>query len=217
MAKTKNNSRNKDYYTQRNNALKPEGACNVTAMINALSAAGWPVGRLATEKHPQPEDALMNFILTDNTVAVAWKRIDPARNYPPNEWHPLLAKGTNLYLRKCGLLGNKDAVFFSESRPYSDITEEIDRGGAAVCTGTFETAGKKTIGHVVAVVGYEKDENDTTVNFIIDDSWGDYRDGYATHNGNDVKMSVADFMSLIRPRNSTLKIMHIIKKYEGAE
>lgn len=44
----KNNSENKPYYTQRNNKLKPNGACNVTSMIAALSAAGWDVDKLAT-------------------------------------------------------------------------------------------------------------------------------------------------------------------------
>lgn len=215
MNKTKNNSLNKDFYTQRNNELKPEGACNVTAMINALSAAGWPVEKLATEKYSQPEDALMNFILTDNAIAVAWKRLDPARNYPPNEWHPLLAKGANLYLKKCGLLADgEDAVFFSESRPWSDIIDVIDNGGAAICTGTFTTATKKAIGHVIAIVGYEKNDQGIITNFIVDDSWGDYRDGYKTKNGNDVKMPVEDFLCLMRPRNLFSKIMHVVKKYE---
>ena len=48
---TKNNSKNKDYFTQRNNELKPNGACNVTSMINALNAASWPVAQLAMDKH----------------------------------------------------------------------------------------------------------------------------------------------------------------------
>ena len=60
-----NNSAGKPYYTQRNNQLKPNGACNVTAMIAALLAAGYAVEQLATERFRQPEDALMDFIVHD--------------------------------------------------------------------------------------------------------------------------------------------------------
>ena len=87
---TQNNSKDKPYYTQRNNRLKPNGACNVTAMIAALCAAGWAVEQLATEQYAQPEDALMHFILADSRVDAYWKKVDPAGHYAPNEWHPVL-------------------------------------------------------------------------------------------------------------------------------
>lgn len=209
----KNNSQNKDYYSQRNNMLKPEGACNVTSMINALSSAGWPVDKLGTDKYPQPEDALMNFMMNDNTVLVAWKQIDPAGNYPPNEWHSVLALGTNLWLRKNGLLCQyKNAVEFKESVTAEEIQKNIDNGGAAVCSGYFVTAGKKTIGHVVSIVGYEK--NDDGLSFILDDSWGDYHDGYITKNGNDVKMNHSDFTALLRPCGSSKKMGHIVSMFK---
>lgn len=209
----KNNSQNKPYYSQRNNQLKPEGACNVTSMINALSSAGWPVSKLGTKKYPQPEDALMNFMMNDNTVLVAWRKIDPAGSYPPNEWHAILALGTNLWLRANGLLCQyKNAVEFREDVTAEDVTRTIVNGGAVVCTGRFITAQKKTIGHVVCVVGYENDDNEKT--FVLDDSWGDYHDGYVTQNGNDVKMSFADFTSLLRPCGSPKKMGHIVSMFK---
>ena len=94
-----NNSLGKPYYSQRNNVLKPEGACNVTAMVSALSAAGWPVEKFSDEKYTQPEDALMHFILADPIIDREWHRIDPPSRYAPNEWHLLLAMGTNMLLR----------------------------------------------------------------------------------------------------------------------
>lgn len=209
----KNNSENKDYYSQRNNKLKPEGACNVTSMINALSSAGWPVDKLGTKRYPQPEDALMNFMMNDNTVLVAWKQIDPARTYPPNEWHAILALGTNLWLRANGLLCQfKNAVEFREDIYPENIINAIDDGGAVVCSGRFATANKKTIGHVVCVVGYEKTDEETS--FILDDSWGNYHDGYVTHNGNDIKMDLSDFTNLMRPCGCFPKIGHIVSMFK---
>ncbi len=212
MAK-KNNSQNKPYYSQRNNVLKPNGACNVTSMINALSSAGWPVDKLGTKKYPQPEDALMNFMMNDNTVQVAWKQIDPAGNYPPNEWHAILALGTNLWLRSNELLcHHKSAVEFRENVTAEDIIKTIDDGGAVVCSGCFVTAGKKTLGHVVCVVGYENTDDEIT--FILDDSWGDYHDGYATPKGDDIRMSFSDFQKLLRPCGALKKMGHIVSMFK---
>ena len=100
---TVNNSAGKPYYTQRNNQLKPGSACNVTAMIAALLAAGYAVEQLATEKFRQPEDALMDFIVHDERTLALWKVLDPTGHCAPNEWHPVLALGTNLFLREKGL------------------------------------------------------------------------------------------------------------------
>ena len=209
----KNNSENKPYYNQRNNKLKPNGACNVTSMIAALSAAGWDVSKLATKEYPQPEDALMHFILADRRVDSYWRKLDVAGNYPPNEWHPVLAYGTNLYLRECGLIAfGENAVEWGEKRSFTDIQNVLLEGGAAVLSGVFTAEGKKTIGHVVACVGYRTDEDGNITHFILDDSWGDYHTEYVDTNGNDVEMSLADFKSMIRSCSQDWKMAHIVRK-----
>lgn len=210
---TQNNSKDKPYYTQRNNRLKPNGACNVTAMIAALCAAGWAVEQLATEQYAQPEDALMHFILADARVDACWKKIDPKGMYAPNEWHPVLALGTNLFLREKGLVGKcVDAVEWGEWRSKSQITETIRNGGAAVLSGLFPAGGRKTIGHVVACVGFKEDDEGNITHFIIDDSWGDYHTEYADHNGNNVEMSLEDFNSKIRHCGADNKMAHLVRK-----
>ena len=207
----KNNSENKPYYTQRNNKLKPNGACNVTSMIAALSAAGWDVDKLATKEYPQPEDALMHFILADKRVDTFWRIMDPARRYPPNEWHAVLAFGTNRYMRECGLTDGQ-AVEWSEKRRLCEIQDVITSGGAAVVSGIFTAEGKKTIGHVVACVGFKADDDGELTHFILDDSWGDYRTEYKSKNGNDVEMPLDDFKAMIRSCNHDCKMAHLIRK-----
>ena len=210
---TVNNSEHKPYYTQRNNKLKSNGACNVTAMIAALCAAGYAVETLANEQYAQPEDALMRFILSDRRVDKVWHEVDPAGRIPPNEWHPVLAYGTNLYLRECGLLGEKEnAVDWGEKRKVSEIVQVLKDGGAAVLSGVFVAQGKKTIGHVIAAVGYKSDNAGEITHFIIDDSWGDYRTEYANQNGNDIEMPFADFMRLCRSCNGDSKLAHLVRK-----
>jgi hypothetical protein len=209
----KNNSENKPYYTQRNNKLKPNGACNVTSMVAALSAAGWDVDKLATKEYPQPEDALMHFILADKVVDSYWRKIDPAGRYAPNEWHPVLAYGTNRYMRQCGLLGIEEtAVEWREDRKLEVIQETLKNGGAAVLSGIFTAEGKKTIGHVVACVGFRTDDAGKITHFILDDSWGNYHTEYSDHNGNDVEMPLEDFKTMIRHCNMDVKMAHLIRK-----
>ncbi len=209
----KNNSENKPYYTQRNNKLKPNGACNVTSMIAALSAAGWDVDKLATKEYPQPEDALMHFILADKVVDSYWRKIDPAGRYAPNEWHPVLAYGTNRYMRQCGLLGIEEtAVEWREDRKLEVVQETLKNGGSAVLSGIFTAEGKKTIGHVVACVGFKTDDAGKITHFILDDSWGNYHTEYSDHNGNDVEMPLEDFKTMIRHCNMDVKMAHLIRK-----
>ena len=209
----KNNSENKPYYTQRNNKLKPNGACNVTSMIAALSAAGWDVDKLATKEYPQPEDALMHFILADKVVDSYWRKIDSAGRYAPNEWHPVLAYGTNRYMRQCGLLGIEEtAVEWREDRKLEVVQETLKNGGSAVLSGIFTAEGKKTIGHVVACVGFKTDDAGKITHFILDDSWGNYHTEYADHNGNDVEMPLEDFKTMIRHCNMDVKMAHLIRK-----
>ena len=209
----KNNSENKPYYTQRNNKLKPNGACNVTSMIAALSAAGWDVDKLATKEYPQPEDALMHFILAEKTVDTFWRKLDPPGRYAPNEWHAVLAYGTNRYMRQCGLLSVEEtAVEWREDRKLEVVQETLKNGGSAVLSGIFTAEGKKTIGHVVACVGFKTDDAGKITHFILDDSWGNYHTEYSDHNGNDVEMPLEDFKTMIRHCNMDVKMAHLIRK-----
>ncbi len=206
----KNNSKNKAYYSQRNNKIAPTAACNVTAMVQALVTAGWP---LPKGKDEQPEDNLMAFIRNDDAILQEWKRIDPFGKYPPNQWHSLLCLGTNRWLIAGGITGKKIPVF-REDVSLDEYKRIIDKGGAAVFSGRFKTA-KGTIGHIVCGVGYfGLEPYGEITHIVIDDPWGDYHSLYRTQKGDNIHMPKPDFTDLLRPLGSAKKIAHLIPKFE---
>lgn len=204
-----NNSAGKPYYTQRNNKINPLSACNVTSMIAALSAADWPVEKLAPAGE-QPEDELMRFIMTDSATLNKWKQLDPKGTIPPNQWHAVLAYGTNLFLKKHGY--NSAPAAFREAVSVEEIKSAIDSGGAVVMSGVFPQEGKNPLHHVAAIVGHGTGEKGFY--FIIDDPYGCYHSGYKNHNGNDVEMPLDDFYAIAKPQNQIKKWAHTIRKFE---
>ena len=199
----KNNSKGKPYYTQRNNKIKPGSSCNVTSMVAALSAAGWPVEKMASGGR-QPEDELMRFIMTDASCDRKWRMLDPQGKIPPNEWHAVLAYGTNRWL--LGLGYSSGIVEWKENATLEEIRQQVDKGGSAVVSGQFPYQGGK-LDHVVAVVGHD------AAGFIIDDPWGDWHDGYITTKGDDISLSQSEALQMLKPLGSGKKWAHLVKPY----
>jgi hypothetical protein len=204
---TVNNSRGKPYYTQRNNRLSPAAACNVTAMVSALAAAGWP---FPAGEHAQEEDNLMAFIRSDPRVLRRWDAIDPFRKIPPNEWHELLCLGANLWLAP--FRGPEVKLRFDLR--LEDVARVVGLGGAVVMSGRFKTEGSE-MGHVVPVVGFRAGDSEIITHLILDDTWGDYRTRYKSGRGDDVLMPAADFYALLRPQGESLKLGHVVPAYKA--
>lgn len=199
----RNNSKGKPYYTQRNNKIKPGSSCNVTSMVAALSAAGWPVEKMASGGR-QPEDELMRFILTDAACDRKWRMLDPQGRIPPNEWHAVLAYGTNRWL--LGLGYPSGIVEWRENATLEEIRQQVDKGGSVVVSGQFPYQSGK-LDHVVAVVGHD------AAGFIIDDPWGDWHDGYITTKGNDISLTQSEALQMLKPLGSGKKWAHLVKPY----
>ena len=199
----KNNSKGKPYYTQRNNKIKPGSSCNVTSMVAALSAAGWPVEKMASGGR-QPEDELMRFILTDAACDRKWRMLDPQGRIPPNEWHAVLAYGTNRWL--LGLGYSSGIVEWKENATLEEIRQQVDKGGSVVVSGQFPCQSGK-LDHVVAVVGYD------AAGFIIDDPWGDWHDGYITTKGDDISLAQSEALQMLKPLGSGKKWAHLVRLY----
>ena len=203
------NGAGKPFRSQRDNKEKPASACNVTSVIIALCAAGWPVDTFAPSGQ-QPEDVLMRFIYTDPATLKRWNQIDPKGNIPPNQWHAVLAYGTGRFLAAFGL--DSTAVTFREAVCVEEIVAAIDAGGAVVLSGQFQQNGRP-LHHIVAAVGYGKDESGFY--FIIDDPWGNHKTDYKDHYGKGVRLPLADFNRIMKPLSASKKWAHIVKKYKG--
>ena len=172
-------------------------------MVAALSAAGWPVEKM-TSGGRQPEDELMRFVLTDAACDRKWRMLDPEGRIPPNEWHAVLAYGTNRWL--LGLGYSSGIVEWRENATLAEIQDQVNRGGAAVVSGQFPYQGGK-LDHVVAVVGFD------AAGFIIDDPWGDWHDGYITTKGNDISLTQSEALQMLKPLGSGKKWAHLVKPY----
>ena len=218
-----NLSRPADYYSQRNNRIRPLETCATTAMVDALVASGVLLPDTAGE---QPEDALTHFLEHDPRVVdfyrnndQAWIRELQAAGRPPNEIHPVLAYGTNLWL------GRPDLVRFTWSATLTGIANALLHKHAVVVSGEWPCAMRdgsiKEIGHVVAVVGFETAQDnlgdgshldgELISAFIIDDPYGDYRTLYREHRGDDVVCSLSDFRAFTKTRHqSGSKLAHFI-------
>lgn len=199
----KNNSKGKPYYTQRNNKIKPGSSCNVTSMVAALSAAGWPVEKMASGGR-QPEDELMRFVMTDASCDRKWRMLDPQGKIPPNEWHAVLSYGTNRWL--LGLGYSSGIVEWRENATLEEIRQQVDKGGSVVVSGQFPCQGGK-LDHVVAVVGHD------AAGFIIDDPWGDWHDGYITTKGDDISLTQSEALQMLKPLQSVKKWAHLVRPY----
>ncbi len=216
-----NISEGKKYLTQRDNKLKPFGTCNTTSMIMALTYSS--IALPPKQDEEQYEDVLTRFLLTDPRVLAYYAQIDPA-NYtlwktnmesskviPPNEYHSVLAYGTNLWL-------NSKAVAFSTTTSINSILFALLQGRATVLSGIW--SGLK---HIVCAVGFSTSQEnirEVTVasdidlskisSIIIDDPFGNYQTKYQETNGNDVRVPYKDFVAITREFNSNKKWAHMI-------
>jgi hypothetical protein len=234
----------KDNYSQRNNLFKwvhpknpkltmdSNSECNVTSIVMAFDYAGWKFPK--DSKYSQPEDALCNFIFTNQEVLNFYKTKMPAMYeafergdtdaYTPNLVHDVLAFGANKWV------GCTKAVEFSASRSIKSIFNRIIINNLpVVMSGTFpyinSTGKKTTIGHINVLVGLEYElKSDTPkeedfdfdkikpVSLILDDPFGDLHSNFsATSNRNNIKISYDEFITYYKPLNDiNIKFGHFI-------
>jgi hypothetical protein len=178
-----------DYYSQRNNLIRPSGACMATArvMFYLGNKIPYTIPEDVKEKYTQPEDCFMYILNTPE----AWEALSPwikesNKQHPdkltyPNEDHFMYPNYLDPIL--CG----KKVSKFVMNYTYDDYVKMIDAGKVIMTTGKFPT----THGHAVCIIG----RNDK--NFILADPWGDYTTNYTSTKGYGVEMTPEDFHTII--------------------
>ena len=181
------------YNSQRDNQIKPSGACNITAQWMQFSEGlvDWNF----------KDDNLMQFLSSSEamdyfgrTPNLSWAKRWKEREKLEQLWAMLEWSGTILY--GC-TMENYDPHTFLQSNPFDtlyqlenkykdkykfkmssfdDIIDSLNLGFPVVSGGKFTASG-----HFICIVGYLL-INDV-INFVVHDSWGDATNGYRSSNG----------------------------------
>jgi hypothetical protein len=187
-----------EYRSQRNNAIAPEGTCQVTAAIMALEATG--IG-FEYPKDVQPEDHLATLLDSPEAEAKLRKEYPGLSGRPPREVHRILSWAIN------ELLVRANVTTFTTRASIAELLFRIARHRAAsLVSGRFTPDG-----HIIALVGFESEQIDLEDapspaaidlslirQVIVDDPWGDWTSAYTRLEGDDVHLPLSDFDRLTR-------------------
>ena len=218
-------------YSQRNNEILPHVACGPTNMCQALEYAGWEIDLSIYPKLNQPEDKLMKFTRSNPAVLKYYEAKYPAlynnwikeakslrkgrqelwevncvKSYAPNEVHDVMNFATNLFLgfNERDIKCSHYATHLENRFDIDAVKGEIDKGLPVVTSVRF---GK--CGHYITIVGYQYNEKNAVVNFIIDNTYGRFNfetETYEKVSGNDNIIPVKELVERARP------VMHLFEK-----
>lgn len=220
-----NVGKGKPYYSQRVNQIRPLITCNDTSMVAFLSYSG--IALPTDPKYPDIVDSLTNFMLTDLRVDAQYQKLfpvqynayiaadkDPNKSTPPNEIHPVLSYGANLWLGK----QPGEVTKFRWDMSFQEVLFEFLKGHAVVQSGVFNG-----LHHVVCPVGFitnQKNIHDvkqvTDIDMslvgqiIIDDPYGNFHQLYQNHDGQGVLMTPDEYRSMFNYPGNDLKWTHYI-------
>ncbi len=214
--------RNNEYIDEITNKNIAHSMCNVTSYCMAYSYCG---GKFPnnSKKYTQEEDKFLEYIRNNKDVNEYYKKLLPVfykswknnekDNYPPEQIHDVLSYAFNKYVEY-------NASSFCEKTDIDSMIKEIiNNGRPMVLSGKF---GK--LNHIVCLVGIKTDKkiaehlNERNLikyvkNFIIDDPYGDYHTEYKIQKGNDIEVSVEDFIKIFKPvENTDFKMCHYFYK-----
>jgi hypothetical protein len=195
-----------DYHTQVNNALVPMSSCNTTSAVMFLLAAGESLPDTGMQ---QPEDALTALSETPEAYDAVkrlapwfWDRAKQKPSIPPRQIHVVLDWVVNAWM-------GRKVMEFKQGVPMRALAQEILARRPALLNGRFTKSG-----HIVCLSGL--DVKDSAREFevgmvsawIVDDPYGDWRTGYASHKGNNTRFTTAELMSLLKDYDVDSKWAH---------
>jgi hypothetical protein len=189
-----------DYYTQRNNQIRPVAACMPTSYVMFLRGNGIDY-RNNTDM--ADDDYFMETFNHPQSWSIAKQKY---RNlviagYPPNEIHGMY----HTYL-DYKIIGRRVSDFVTDLT-FDDFIDRIRLGRVIMTSGAFVQAGLS--GHAFCVMGIEAKPPSGPIKLILADPWGDYKKDYRSTHGYGVLMSKADFTEHVKP-SKKYKWGHVI-------
>lgn len=189
-----------DYYSQRNNSIKPSQACMPTSYVMFLLANKIP---FSNPSDYQDDDYFMSLLNTEEAKEYCYKNypwayndVFPEQSLPPNELHGMYGN----YLSPLVCDGKKVSSF-KTNLTFEDYKNRID-AGKAIMTSVYIPE-MKINGHAILVMGRIDDT------LLLADPWGNYHTGYKNHRGYNIEMNKEDFMKYVKPIGKKEKWGHI--------
>ena len=186
------NLESNDFYTQRNNLIKPSSACMPTSWVMFYLGNGYEIKNNSDYSN---DDYFMTLLNTKQAKEFCYKKYPWAKGkYPPNQVHGMY----NSYLDK--LIIGKRISDFKTNLTFKDYQNIIADGQVLMTSGSFPGLD----GHAFCIVGIDGDY------LLLADPWGDFRNNYKSKKGYLVKMKESQFNYHVKPANKKKKWGHVI-------
>ena len=179
-----------DYYTQRNNNIRPKAACMPTSYVMFLRGNNILYGN--SSRLPD-DDYFMKILNTENAKNFCLKKYPWSKGIPPNEVHGMYGSYLSFFVT------GKRASDFNTLLTFDHYLELMDQGKVVMTSGSFPGLA----GHAFCIIGIHGDD------LILADPWGDFHSGYRDHSGYGIKMSKKEFIKHVKPEGKLKKWAHV--------
>ena len=179
-----------DYYTQRNNNIRPKAACMPTSYVIFLRGNNIPFGN---SSGLQDDDYFMQILNTDNAKNFCIKKYPWSKGIPSNEIHGLYGSYLGFFI--CG----KRVSDFNTHLTFENYLELLEQGKVIMTSGAFPGLA----GHAFCVIGIHHDD------LILADPWGDFHSDYHETSGYGIRMTKAEFIKHVKPIGEEKKWGHL--------
>lgn len=180
-----------DYYTQRNNKIKPMAACMPTSYAMFLKGNNIHFGN---SSGLQDDDYFMQLLNTENAKKYCLKKYPWSKGIPAEQVHGMYGSYLDFFI--CG----KRVSDFNTHLRFDHYLELLEQGHVIMTSGSFPGLS----GHAFCVIGIHGD------NLVLADPWGDFHSGYTDHAGYGIHMSHAEFLKHVKPVGSVKKWGHTV-------
>lgn len=181
-----------DFYTQRNNLIKPSSACMPTSRVMFYLGNGFAIHN---DSDYSNDDYFMFLLNTNKAKEYCYKKYKWSKGkYPPNQVHGMY----NSYLDE--LVIGERVSDFKTNLTFKDYQNMIEDGEVIMTSGSFPGLD----GHAFCIIGMDND------NLLLADPWGDFRNNYRSKKGYKVKMNEDQFINHVKPTGKKKKWGHTI-------
>ena len=179
-----------DYYTQRNNTIRPWAACMSTSYVMFLRGNNIMYGN---SSGLADDDYFMKLLSTENAKSFCIKKYPWSKGIPPCEIHGMYGSYLSFFVT------GKRASNFNTHLTFENYIELIEQGKVVMTSGSFPGLE----GHAFCVIGIHGDD------LVLADPWGNFHSGYTDHTGYGIRMTKKEFIKHVKPVGENCKWAHI--------